>query len=60
MYMQTVVITAEPGVTEYRMQGGKQHVHNKHHIFSLKSKYVETKHILQYQPKQCTNTWQIL
>ena len=42
LYMQTVLITAEPGVTEYRMQGGKQHVHNERHIFPLKSKYVET------------------
>ena len=40
LYLQTVLIKAEPGVTI--KNAGKQHVHNKRHILSFKSKYMET------------------
>ena len=40
LYLQTVLITAAHSVTI--QNASKQHVHTKHHILSLKSKYLET------------------
>ena len=61
LYLQTVLIIAGPGVTIYN--ASNQHVHGKRHILSLKSKFLETKKNISCsinEPKQYTNTWQII
>ena len=40
LYLQTVLITAEPGVTI--ANASKQHVYSKFRILSFESKYLET------------------
>ena len=59
LYLQTVLITAGPGVTI--CNASKEHVHGKRHILSLKSLGdLKIYLAIEMSKKQYTNTWQII
>ena len=61
LYWQTVLIIAEPGVTIYN--ASKQHVHGKVNVIFCPSKANSRRLNIscsRNEPKQYTNTWQII